>query len=374
LPGFLLTSEQLRLRRTAKWSTNPPDVLPAWVAEMDFATDPTVSAALAEAVRLESFGYPVRDDLLPAVTARWLEHRFDWRVAPERIQVLPDVLSGVEVAVRYFTPEGSAVILPTPAYMPFFDIPVVTRRPVIEIATLDLEALDAAFASGAGCLILCHPCNPLGHSYTLEELTALAEVVESHRRFVVSDEIHAPLTYPGRSHVPYASVSPAAAAHSITLMSASKAWNLAGLKCAQAVVGDIERWEEIPALAVHGPSSLGVAATVAAYSEGEPWLDETVSYLDDNRRELASLLEVHLPGTIYKVPDATYLAWIDCRPLGLETEPSEFFLNEAKVATSPGPAFGGDGPGHIRFNFASSRDLMGEMIERMGASLARGHK
>jgi cystathionine beta-lyase len=338
---------------------------------MDFATAPVVRRALADAVEREAFGYVPRDNPLPEVTSEWLARRYGWDVDPARVHVLPDVLKGVELAVRHFTPESSAIILPTPAYMPFFEVPRATRRPLVQVPTLDLDAIDAAFAGGAGCVILCHPCNPLGHSYTVEEMSALSEVVERHGGLVVADEIHAPLTYPVSRHVPYASISSVTAAHTVTAVSATKAWNLPGLKCAQVVVGNEERWGAISSLETHGSSSLGVVASIAAYRHGEAWLDEVVEYLDSNRRELAGLVEEHLPGAVYTMPDATYLAWIDCRPLRLEEEPAEFFLREAKVATSPGPAFGGDGPGHIRFNFATSKDLVRRMFEAMGAALAQ---
>ena len=262
------------------------------------------------------------------------------------------------------------MILPTPAYMPFFEIPVVTGRPAIEVPTLDLAAIDRAFGAGAGCVILCHPCNPLGHSYSPGEMSALSEVVDAHGGLVVADEVHAGLTYPGRDHVPYASISQLTAAHTVTAISASKSWNLPGLKCAQVVVGDEERWGAIPRLETHGASSLGIAATLAAYREGTAWLDEIVGYLDQNRQALAELLEEFLPGAHYSIPDATYLAWIDCRPFELEIEAADFFLAEARVATSPGPAFGGDGRGHVRFNFATSRDLLRTMVESMGAAVA----
>jgi cysteine-S-conjugate beta-lyase len=338
---------------------------------MDFATAPGICAALEDAVNREAFGYPVNDDTLPIATSEWLSKRFGWQVEPSRVQVVPDVLRGIELAVKHFTRQGSAVILPTPAYMPFFEIPVVTRRPVIEVPTLDLAAIDQAFAAGAGCVILCHPCNPLGHSYSRKEMRALSEVVDAHRGLVVADEIHAGLTYPGHEHVPYASISTVAAAHTVTAVSASKSWNLSGLKCAQLVVGDEERWAAIPRLETFGASSLGIAATIAAYRHGEPWLDEIVGYLDSNRRELADLLQEFLPTAGYSIPDATYLGWIDCRPLELGVEAAEFFLAEARVATSPGPAFGANGRGHVRFNFATSRDLLRTMVESMGAAVAR---
>jgi len=374
-----LTVESLRRRGTEKWSTHGPEVLAAWVAEMDFPTAPAVKQAAAEAVEREAFGYPLADARteLPSATAEWLSARFGWEVDPARVHLLPDVLKGVQLAVEHFTPDRSAIALPTPAYMPFFEIPRVTRRPVVEIPMgreLPLDGIEAALAGGAGCVILCNPCNPLGLSYSREELEELAAVVERHRARVVADEIHAPLTYPGSSHVPYASVSPAAAGHSITLVSASKAWNLPGLKCAQAVITnavDEERWGSLSELDTHGASTVGIAASVAAYRHGRGWLDEVVAYLDANRRLLAELLADRLPAVAYRPPDATYLAWLDCRGLELGEEPAGFFLREARVAASPGSIFRGHGPGHIRFNFATSSSLMTAMVEAMAQAVSR---
>jgi cystathionine beta-lyase len=371
LPGFLLTSDRLRRRENAKWSRFPADVTPAWVAEMDFATAPEVLAVLEDALDREMFGYPPGDDALPRATSEWLSRRYGWRVPANRIHVLPDVMKGVLLAVRYYTPESSGIVLPTPAYMPFFQVAVATKRQCFEVPTLDLAAVQRAFVAGARCIILCHPCNPLGHSYTTEEMVALSEVVDRHGALVIADEIHAPLTYGGSRHVPYASVSAVTASHTLTLLSATKAWNLPGLKCAQVVVPDEQKWLEVPPIESEGASTLGVIASEAAYLHGEPWLDEVISYLDANRRALVGLVAEHLPGALYEVPDATYLAWIDCRPLELGVEPADFFLDEARVATSPGPAFGGDGPGHIRFNFATSADMVKGMFEAMGVALAR---
>lgn len=374
--------ESLIGRGSIKWSHYGPDVLAAWVAEMDFAAAPPVRAAVLDAVMREEFGYPIQEensDLSQAV-ADWGSDRYGWKIDRSRIHVLPDVLKGVELAIERFSPTGSSVVLPTPAYMPFFEVPKVVNRPIIEVPThiengirrLDLEGIDAAFAQGAGTLVLCQPYNPLGRSFSIGEMSELADVVERHGARVVSDEIHAPLTYPGNRHVPYASVSEQTAKHAVTVVSASKAWNLAGLKCAQLIISndiDEERWQSISRLKTHGASTIGIRANTAAFREGGPWLEDALTYLDGNRHYLGELLGAHLPQIRYTAPEATYLAWLDCRELDLGPEPADFFLEKARVATNPGSAFGRDGVGHIRFNFATSRAILERAVEAMAAAV-----
>jgi cystathionine beta-lyase len=374
----------LRERGSIKWSRYGPEVLACWVAEMDFATAPAVRQAVLGVVERDGFGYPKGDDLngLPEAAATFQSDRYGWVVQADRIHTVPDVLRGVELAVRHYSPEGSGVIVPTPAYMPFFDIPVVTRRAAMEVPTLiedgvfrlDFERIDAAFSRGAGTIILCQPYNPLGRSFTAAEMLELAVIVDRHGARVVSDEIHAPLTYPGGSHVPYASLSELTASHTITMTSASKAWNLPGLKCAQVITSneiDEQRWQAIPRLETHGASTVGIASNLAAYRHGTPWLAAALTYLDGNRRYLAELLDEHLPAVRYTPPEATYLAWLDCRALGIDTEPADFFLEKAHVATNAGPAFGPNGVGHLRFNFATSRAILAQAVEAMAAAATR---
>jgi cystathionine beta-lyase len=375
----------LSQRGSAKWSVHGPGVLAAWVAEMDFAAAPPVRKAIFDAVAREEFGYPLPDEIspLPEATAAWEQRRYGWTVEPARIHTVPDVLRGVELAVERYSPTDSAVLLPTPAYMPFFELPKAIRRPTVEVPTvcdkhgvrrLDYDRIDDAFAAGAGTIILCNPYNPLGRSFTVVELADLATIVDRYGGRVVADEIHAPLTYPGHRHVPYASISEAAADHTVTVVSASKAWNLPGLKCAQVILNserDDARWRSISRLRTHGASTIGVRANVAAYLQGEPWLDDLIVYLDGNRHLLTELLATHLPTVGYTPPEATYLAWLDCRALELDVEPARFFLDKAKVATNDGAAFGGDGAGHIRFNFATSRAILRQAVEAMSAALTR---
>jgi cystathionine beta-lyase len=227
----------------------------------------------------------------------------------------------------------------------------------------------------ATTVLLCHPYNPLGRAYDREELLALADVVEAAGARVISDEIHAPLTY-GRTHIPYASVSDAAAAHTISLVSASKAFNLPGLKAAAVIThsdADERAWQELPYAATHGVSTLGLIATVAAYDHGKPWLDHVMAHLDGNRRLLAELVAEQLPGVGYVIPEATYLGWLDCQALPAEvsSSPVDFFLREAGVALNDGATFGNAGRGYVRLNFATPTPVLREIVERMGAAVSR---
>jgi cystathionine beta-lyase len=376
--------ETLLRRGTLKWSLYGPDVLALWVAEMDFRTAPPVMDALRSAVEREEFGYPFEgpDSGMPEALASWQKRRYGWEIDPGGVVTLPDVLKGVELALDTFTPAGSPVVVPTPAYMPFFDVLNALRRPIVEVPAaldgdvrrLDLDGISTAFGQGAASLILCNPHNPLGRSYATEELAGLAEIVEVHAARVVSDEIHGPLTYPGGRHVPYATVSPAARAHSTTLVSATKGWNLPGLKCAQMILTndvDRERWRAVPPIRSHGASTLGIRATLAAYREGEEWLDEVLRYLDSNRYLLKQLLAEMLPDVGYAVPEATYLAWRDFTAMNLQGESAQVIRERARVATNPGSAFRGDGPGHVRLNFATSRSILTQAVERIAGALGR---
>ena len=316
-----LRAGELRQRLTSKWTHFDQNVIPAWIAEMDFPTAPVIRSALIEAMERSETGYPPAGEAmrLPHACAAWLKRSFGWDVEPERIRLLPDVMKGIELGVQIFSRSESAVIIPTPSYPPFFAAVGSTGRPIIEVPMqrdgdrfgFDLEGIDAAFGAGAGTLILCNPHNPLGRVFTREELCAVAEIVERYGARVIADEVHAPLIYPGARHVPYATVSNAAAHHSITLISASKGWNIAGLKCAQLVIvndSDLAIARAIPYLQIiwtYGASTPGILANTVAYEAGGPWLEETVSYLDGNRHHLADLLSRLLPDVGYIVPEGT---------------------------------------------------------------------
>lgn len=376
------TPASLRARGGIKWNAYPADVLPLWVAEMDFPTAEVITNTLRGAVDREMFGY-VRNSHpeLAASLAGFCQQRYGWDVDPAAIRVLPEVMRGVELAIDAFSAPGSPVILPVPAYMPFSELIGVMGRRIIEVPmvrrgdrwVLDLEALDAAFVRGGGSLILTNPHNPLGKTFEAAELRDISRIVEKHHGRVVSDEIHAPLVYQGR-HIPYASVSETAAAHSVTLMSTSKAWNLPGLCCAQAMVhstADRKVWDAIPEVRKHLVSPLGVTAAETAYRLGSPWLDALLGQLTSNRDYLfAALAEV--PGLRAIAPQATYLAWLDFRDhrLGQLTEsPASYLLREAKLATVDGKACGKVGTNHVRLNFGTTTELLHRAVDSLQAVL-----
>ena len=378
-----ISLDELRRRASLKWTAAGPEVLGAFVAEMDFGTAPAVEDALRAAMSRHAYGYlpPAAAAELSATVAAWLAGR-GWTVDPAQIRPLPDVIKGLEAAISVFSRPGSPVVLPTPAYMPFLSVPPALGRQIIQVPmvsdggrlALDLDGIAAAFRSGGHLLILCNPCNPAGRVYTADELRAVAAVVDAHGGRVFADEIHAPLVYAGHQYVPYASVSAAAAGHAITATSASKGWNLPGVKCAQLILSneaDQATWAGTAAALLYerGTSTLGVAANIAAFARGQDWLAEVVGYLDGNRALLADLLAEHLPAVGYRPPEGTYLAWLDCRPLGLGDHPGEFFLDRAQVLVNDGPAFGEAGRGHVRLNFATPRPILTRIITQLAAAV-----
>jgi cystathionine beta-lyase len=377
-----LTATDLRANGSVKW-TMFPDVIGAFVAEMDFGVAPPIRHALEGALDKGLTGYlpaHVEEDLA-AATASWYRNAYGWDVPADRVHHVPDVIAALELAIERFTTPGSAVIVPTPAYMPFLTVPPMHGRRVIEVPSIlidgrmvmDLDGIAQAFDDGAGLLVLCNPHNPLGTVFTRGELEAVSRVVETKNGRVFSDEIHAPLVYAPARHLPYASISPAAASHTVTAASASKAWNLAGLKCAQVILSndaDAAAWAEFGSWAGHGTSTLGAIAHTAAYAFGGAWLDEVIDYLDGNRRLLADLVAELLPEARMVLPQGTYIALIDLRAYGLPEDSAGWFRTHAGVATTDGAACGVAGIGHVRFVFALPRPLLREAVQRMAIALA----
>ncbi|QDP99048.1 aminotransferase class I/II-fold pyridoxal phosphate-dependent enzyme [Microlunatus elymi] len=350
---------------------------------MDFGAAPPITEALHRTVDDGLFGY-LPDQLAASMSracAGWQADAYGWQVDPGRIHPLPDVLKGLEIAIQHFSRPGSPVIMPVPAYMPFLLLPPALEREIIRVPLLeqdgrygfDLDALGRAFEQGGDLVVLCNPYNPVGRVFSAEELTAFSEVVAAHGGQVFADEIHGPLVYPGARHIPYASISETAAGHTLTATAASKAWNLPGLKCAQLIINndaDAKIYAGISPFLTHGASNPGVVATIAAYTAGKPWLDSVVDYLDGNRRLLAELLADELPMINFTPPEGTYIGWLDCRDLGLESSPAEFFAEHAGVALTDGAACGT--PGFARMIFATPRPILTEMVHRM-ADAVRTH-
>jgi len=370
-----LSLDELRARRSAKWATYPADVLPAWVAEMDFALAEPVRAALQGALDRDDCGYPSPGALGDAF-AGFAGRRHGWSVDPAAVMLAGDVVVAIAESLRLLTAPGDGVVVNPPVYPPFFSTIRALDRRVVEAplaATpagweLDLDALERAFADGARTFLLCNPHNPSGRVFTRAELEPVAALAGRYGVTVVADEIHAALTLSGATFVPFATLG---LARTVTITSASKAWNLAGLKCAVIVPEAALRDELAPAQTLrYHAGHLGVLASVAAYEHGEPWLDELVAYLDGNRRAVGELVAQLLPSVHYVPPEGGYLAWLDCRALGLGDDPSQAFLERGRVALSPGPAFGSQGRGFARLNFATSRAILTDAIGRIASAVA----
>lgn len=361
----------LRRRRSVKWTMYEPDVLPAWVAEMDFPVAEPVKRALAEAIARDDTGYANADaSRLAGAFSSFAERRMGWAPDPAGITATGDVVGGITALLRALVEPGEKVMITPPVYHPFFAVIeelglVIEEAPLLGGRTLDLDAIEAGFRNGARALILCAPHNPAGTVPTREELTAIAEMAAEHEAWVLSDEIHAPLTLPGTEHQPFLPVSEAATEWGICLSSASKTFNLAGLSCAVMIAAsDRARKvvEELPFGAKH-PSHLGVIASETAFERGDEWLHQVLVQLDRNRVLLGELLSEHLPEIGYRPPEAGYLAWLDCRLLDLGDDPSERILERGRVALSPGPTFGTQGNGFCRMNIGTSPNLIERAVE-----------
>ncbi|MDN0197815.1 MalY/PatB family protein [Streptomyces sp. S.PNR 29] len=378
-PLRALTLDQLRCRTSMKWRTYPEDVLPLWVAEMDVPLAEPIVRAVTDALARGDTGYPVGTAYAEAL-ADFAEKRWSWDgLAVQRTAIVPDVMLGVVEMLKLVTGPGDTVVVNSPVYPPFYQFVEHMDRQVFEAplgteGRIDLGGLEDAFRRAVdgrrrAAYLLCSPHNPTGTVHTADELATVAVLADRYGVRVVADEIHAPLVVGGVDFVPYLSVP--GAGNGLSLMSASKAWNLAGLKAALAIAGpeaaaDLAR---LPEEVGHGPSHVGVIAHTAALRDGTAWLDALLAGLDDNRRLLGELLAGHLPGIAHRPGEATYLAWLDCRALGLGDDPAEVFLRRGRVALNSGVPFGTGGAGHVRLNLATSPEVVREAVRRMAAAL-----
>lgn len=358
-----------------KWRTYPEDVLPVWVAEMDVPLAEPVVRAVTDALALGDTGYPAGTAYAEALAA-FAAKRWGWDgLAVDRTRIVPDVMLGVVEMLRLVTGPGDPVVVNPPVYPPFFQFVEHMDRQVVEAPLgvdlrIDLDVLEDAFRRAAeggrrAAYLLCSPHNPTGTVHTAEELAAVAALAERYGVRVVADEIHAPVVAGGTTFVPYLSMQ--GGENGLSLMSASKAWNLAGLKAALAIAGPASATDlnRLPEEVGHGPSHVGVIAHTAALRDGTVWLDALLTGLDDNRRLLSDLLSEHLPEVVYHPGEATYLAWLDCRAVGLGEDPADVFLRRGRVALSPGIDFRTGGAGHVRLNVATSPEVIAEAVRRM---------
>nr|NLI50212.1 aminotransferase class I/II-fold pyridoxal phosphate-dependent enzyme [Propionibacterium sp.] len=373
--------DTLLARGSAKWTTYP-DRIGAWIAEMDFGVAPPVQDALDRLRADVLYGYPNRAMLrgLREATAGFCALRYGWSPDPDTIVAISDVLHGLGVVLDVYVPPDAPVVLLTPCYMPFLTVPPAFGRRVVQVPmlrdehgwTVDQDALAAALTPGA-LFVLANPFNPLGKVFTRTELAAISEIVEARGARVFSDEIHAPITFPGHQHVPYATVSPAAAAHSITALSASKAWNLAGLKCAQLVLtnpDDLALWRRVAGRRAAEAANPGIVAGTAAYTEGLDWLAEALAYLDGNRRLVAAELPARIPGARTTLLEGTYLQFVDFRETAVPGNPRQFFFDHARVALTDGDLCGEAGRGFVRLNIATPTPILREILDRLAAAAA----
>jgi cystathionine beta-lyase len=359
-------------RGSAKWAAFPPDVLPAWVAEMDFPLAEPVKAALHAAIERDDTGY-LGPDLagVPEAFAAFAARRLGWDVDPEQVGVATDVMVGVEELLQVVTDPGAGVVITPPVYPPFFADIRHAGREVVEAPLagpdLDVGAIERAFEAGAQALLLCNPHNPLGRVWSADELAAIADLAEEHDAWVISDEIHGPLVLEG-SYTPFVQLSE----RGFSLTSASKAFNLAGLKLGLIVTAGGAARDRVARMSLEAhwrAGYLGAVAAEAAFRDGDAWLDDVLDTLDGNRRLLAELLAERLPQVGYTRPQAGYLAWLDCRALGLGEDPAAAFLERGRVALSRGLDFGAQGAGFARLNVGTSPDLVEEAVARMAAAI-----
>ena len=385
---FDVDLETARRRRSVKWRRYPEDVIPLWVAEMDFSLAPVITERLDGMFELGDFGYPPEPPEMATSEFRdavsdWMCERHGWVVDPEMVSITPVTMRVLEIAIERFTEPGSPVVLTDPVYHPFrMAIEDAGRTPLWvpmmrngQRWELDFDALASAFAREEVQLYLhCHPHNPTGTVFTGDEMRAIADLAEQHSVIVVSDEIHADIAY-GSRHMPFATVSPAASERTITASAASKAFNFAGLRCGFAITESQDlhaRIRSVPISHRKNVSFPGYEATIAAYTGGSAWLDALNRHLEEMRDHVIGRLVAIDRSLVASLPAATYLLWTDWRQLDVGSDAGSFLLERAKVALSPGADFGPSGDGFLRLNFGSSRAILDEAIDRIEAALSDG--
>lgn len=372
-----------RQSESVKWRTYAPDVLPLWIADMDFRSPEPVIQALQARIAHGVFGYGVESVELHATLVERISSRYGWQVAPEACVSLPGVIPGFNLAARVVAQPGDGLLMQTPVYPPILRAPSnmgLTRdtAPLTRQADghygIDFDAFEAAITARTRMFLLCNPHNPVGRVFTRHELTRMAEICLRHDVVICADEIHSDLVFQGHTHVPIAALDPEIAARTITLIAPSKTYNLAGLKCAFAIIPNPDvraRFLAARVDLVQSPANiLGQTAALAAYRHGQPWLEQVLRYLEDNCDYVRQYVAAHLPTLSMAAPEGTYLAWLDCRQAGLpHNDPYTFFLERAKVALNNGTDFGTEGEGFVRLNFGCPRAVLSQALDRMRQAL-----
>jgi cystathionine beta-lyase len=364
-----------------KWSKYGPRVIPLWVADMDFASPPSVLSALSERVAHGVFGYGSDSKKLTDVIVERLLRLYGWRVTPEEVVFLPGVVPGFNLACLAFAGEAERVVVQSPVYPLLLHAPFETGRASAEVGfvrdaagtyRIDWDDFDRKLADGAKLFILCNPQNPLGRVFTRTELERMAAACMRYGATICSDEIHCDLVFPGHVHTPIACLAPEVAKCTVTLMAPSKTYNLAGLQCSFAIIQNEATRRSFLGAArglLSHLNTLGCTAALAAYRDGGGWLADVLKYLAVNRDLLAAYVQQHWPQLRVTIPEGTYLAWLDCSNDPRLARPYRFFLERAQVALSDGAHFGVSGQRHVRLNFACRTELLLEALDRMRDAL-----
>ena len=362
---------------STKWNRYPEDVLPMWVADMDFRSPDAIIKALKARVDHGVFGYPTISDHLKESVVAWLSKRHGWEVKTQDLVFLPGVVTGFNLASHAVTRPGDGVLVQTPTYGPFFGVEknVNLVQQEMELTResdgqyiVDLDAFEEAITGCTRIFMLCNPQNPTGRVFTKEELEAMADICLQNDIIICSDEIHSDLVFTGHKHIPIASLDPEISTKTITLIAPSKTFNIAGLKGSVAIITDEElrnQFEGARQGLAGGINLLGMAAMEAAYAQSEPWLEALLTYLQANRDYAFDFIYQEIPGVNMAKPEGTYLAWLDCRETAIEGQPDKFFQKQAKVAMNDGVWFGKGGEGFVRMNFGCPRSMLIESLNRM---------
>jgi cysteine-S-conjugate beta-lyase len=370
-----------RPTESVKWNMYDPDVLPMWVADMDFVSPEPVIRALRERVEHGVFGYPQDMFELNQVIVERMQRLYGWQVAPEDVVLLPGVVTGFNIACQAFA-AGEGVLVQTPVYPPFLSAPgnassLLQESELVRDAqgaySIDWDSFNAAITPQTRLFILCNPHNPVGRVFSRSELERMAQICLKQHVLICSDEIHCDLVYRGSQHIPIASLDPEIARHTITLIAPSKTYNIAGIESSIAIIQEPALRKQFLAGRrglVGWVNLFGQIAALAAYRDGQEWLDQLLRYLENNRDYLVDFVHRELPSISMSKPEGTYLAWLDCRNAGLDHNPQQFFLEKARVAMNNGAAFGRSGEGFVRLNFGCPRSMLVEALDRIKNSLA----
>lgn len=365
-----------------KWNKYDDDVIPLWVADMDFVSADPIIEGLHQRVDHRIYGYTLPPQELRTLIQERLKRLYEWSIREDDIVFLPGLVTGLNLSYHVFSDPGDGVLIQPPVYFHFVRDPVLHGRvlddpPLVQKGDtyeINFSDFERGITDRTKTFLLCNPHNPVGRVFTLKELETIADICLRHNVIICSDEIHCDLLYPGYRHLPIASLGPEVAKQSVTLLSPSKTFNLAGFDFGFAIIpnpGLRKIWQTVSSGLIPGVNIMGHVAARAAYKYGQEWLDQALAYLTVNRDFLAQYLKEKLPAIRMTKMEATYLAWLDCRNAGIPGNPSEFFLKRARVALNDGTEFGRGGEGFVRLNFACSRKTLTEALDRMASALKR---